>query len=144
LRKSYYQTTGPAAAKYSLRGLFGDHIRKVPPVPFPNTVVKLSEPMIVPTSAKVGIAEFLKTLVSLRADKGFFVLGAVSDIGRMGGIMVGYRDRSYRTYLTHRSYVRARKAFFVGRDFFCCPQIGKCLVNPFDDPSHRGRRHRVR
>jgi hypothetical protein len=51
------------AAKYSPPGLFGDHIRKVPPVPIPNTVVKLSEPMIVPTSAKVGIAEFLKPLL---------------------------------------------------------------------------------
>ncbi len=29
-----------------------------PPVPIPNTVVKLSEPMIVPTSAKVRIAGF--------------------------------------------------------------------------------------
>ena len=36
----------------------GDHIRKVIPVPIPNTEVKLSEPMIVPTSAKVGIAGF--------------------------------------------------------------------------------------
>ena len=26
----------------------GDHIRKVTPVPIPNTVVKLSEPMVVP------------------------------------------------------------------------------------------------
>jgi hypothetical protein len=68
-----YQTIGLAAAKYSPLGLFGDHIRKVPPVPIPNTVVKLSEPMIVPTSAKVGIAEFLKTLVCLRTYKGFFV-----------------------------------------------------------------------
>jgi hypothetical protein len=38
--------------------LSGDHIRKVIPVPIPNTEVKLSEPMIVPTSAKVGIAGF--------------------------------------------------------------------------------------
>ena len=29
--------------------------------------------MIVPTSVKVGIAEFLKTLVSHRTDKGFFL-----------------------------------------------------------------------
>ena len=34
----------------------GDHIGKETPVPIPNTVVKLSEPMIVPTSVKVGIA----------------------------------------------------------------------------------------
>lgn len=60
LDTNIYQTTGLVAAKYSPPGLFGDHIRKVPPVPIPNTVVKLSEPMIVPTSAKVGIAEFLK------------------------------------------------------------------------------------
>ncbi len=56
-----YQTIGLSAAKYSLAGLPGDHIRKVTPVPFPNTVVKLSEPMIVPTSVKVGIAGFLKS-----------------------------------------------------------------------------------
>ena len=36
----------------------GDHIRKVTPVPIPNTAVKLSEPMIVHTSVKVGIAGF--------------------------------------------------------------------------------------
>ena len=36
----------------------GDYIEKVPPVPIPTTVVKLFEPMIVPTSAKVGIAGF--------------------------------------------------------------------------------------
>ncbi len=42
------------------KSLSGDHIRKVIPVPIPNTEVKLSEPMIVPTSAKVGIAGFLK------------------------------------------------------------------------------------
>ena len=71
--KTIYQTIGHTAAKYSPCGLFGDHIRKVPPVPIPNTVVKLSEPMIVPTSVKVGIAEFLKTLVSLRTSEGFFV-----------------------------------------------------------------------
>jgi hypothetical protein len=46
------------AAKYSSSGLLGDHIRKVTPVPIPNTAVKLSEPMIVPTSVKVGIAGF--------------------------------------------------------------------------------------
>ena len=31
-------------------------IREATPVPIPNTVVKLSEPMIVYTNAKVGIA----------------------------------------------------------------------------------------
>ena len=34
----------------------GDHIGKVTPVPIPNTEVKLFEPMIVLTCAKVGIA----------------------------------------------------------------------------------------
>ena len=38
----------------------GDHNRKETPVPIPNTVVKLSVPMIVPTSAKVGIASFFQ------------------------------------------------------------------------------------
>ena len=38
----------------------GDHIEKVIPVPIPNTEVKLFEPMIVPTSVKVGIAGFFK------------------------------------------------------------------------------------
>ena len=63
-------------------GLSGDHIRKVPPVPIPNTVVKLSEPMIVPTSAKVGIAGFLKPFlvfglrrVFLLPDRNGYVLG---------------------------------------------------------------------
>jgi len=46
------------AAKYSSSGLPGEHIRKVTPVPIPNTAVKLSEPMIVHTSVKVGIAGF--------------------------------------------------------------------------------------
>ncbi len=49
----------------------GDHIRKVIPVPIPNTEVKLSEPMIVHTSVKVGIAGFLKPLVNI-VNKGFF------------------------------------------------------------------------
>jgi hypothetical protein len=56
-----YQTIGLSAAKYSSAGLPGDHIRKVTPVPISNTAVKLSEPMIVPTSVKVGIAGFLKS-----------------------------------------------------------------------------------
>ncbi len=32
----------------------GDYTREVPLVPIPNTIVKLTGPMIVPTSAKVG------------------------------------------------------------------------------------------
>jgi hypothetical protein len=36
----------------------GDHTVEETPVPIPNTAVKLSGPMIVPTSAKVGIARF--------------------------------------------------------------------------------------
>jgi hypothetical protein len=50
---------GPLTVKHPSMVLSGDHIAKVPPVPIPNTVVKLCEPMIVPTSAKVGIASFL-------------------------------------------------------------------------------------
>ena len=41
-----------------LRTFSGDHTGKETPVPIPNTAVKLSGPMIVPTSAKVGIARF--------------------------------------------------------------------------------------
>ncbi len=41
-------------------GPSGDHIEVETPVPIPNTVVKHFEPMIVPTSVKVGIAGFLK------------------------------------------------------------------------------------
>ena len=52
--------------------LSGDHIRKETPVPIPNTVVKLSEPMIVPTSAKVGIASFFKPSRD-SSREGFFV-----------------------------------------------------------------------
>ena len=51
----------------------GDYITKVTPVPISNTVVKLCEPMIVPTSAKVGIAGFLKSLVARKSCKAFFV-----------------------------------------------------------------------
>src|SRR5262245_48181573 len=42
----------------ALRPPSGDHTGKETPVPIPNTAVKLSGPMIVPTSAKVGIARF--------------------------------------------------------------------------------------
>ena len=55
--------SGLSAAKYPLEGLSGDHIVKVLPVPIPNTEVKLSEPMIVHTSVKVGIAGFLNSSV---------------------------------------------------------------------------------
>ena len=58
-------------AKYLPLRLSGNHIGKVLPVPIPNTAVKLSEPMIVHTSVKVGIAGFLKTLCGLGC-KGFF------------------------------------------------------------------------
>lgn len=50
-------THGPTACV----SISGDHSRKEIPVPIPNTVVKLSVPMIVPTSAKVGIARFLSS-----------------------------------------------------------------------------------
>jgi hypothetical protein len=40
--------------------LSGDFIEKATPVPIPNTVVKLFEPMIVYTNAKVGIAGLFK------------------------------------------------------------------------------------
>lgn len=59
--------------------LSGEHIRKVTPVPIPNTEVKLSEPMIVHTSVKVGIAGFLKTPVDL-VSAGVFSF-SVSTIG---------------------------------------------------------------
>ncbi len=51
----------------------GDYIAKVTPVPISNTVVKLCEPMIVPTSAKVGIAGFLKSPVARKSCRAFFV-----------------------------------------------------------------------
>lgn len=71
--KTSFATTkqlGLTAAKYSSSGLSGDYIAKVIPVPFPNTEVKLCEPMIVPTSVKVGIARFLKN--PLVSAEGFF------------------------------------------------------------------------
>ena len=66
--------SGLSAAKYPLEGLSGDHIVKVLPVPIPNTEVKLSEPMIVHTSVKVGIAGFLKTPLLLTAGEFFYAL----------------------------------------------------------------------
>ena len=52
--------------------LSGDFIWKVTPVPIPNTAVKLPEPMIVPTSAKVGLAGFIIKTLCLKAE-GFFM-----------------------------------------------------------------------
>ena len=77
LRVKLFQITttkqhGLSAAKYPLEGLSGDHIVKVLPVPIPNTAVKLSEPMIVHTSVKVGIAGFLKLLCCLQ-QRSFFM-----------------------------------------------------------------------
>ena len=68
----FYQLTLSSVRAYRLHRVFsGDHIRKVIPVPIPNTEVKLSEPMIVHTSVKVGIAGFLKALVNI-VNMGFF------------------------------------------------------------------------
>ena len=77
LRVKLFQITttkqhGLSAAKYPLEGLSGDHIVKFLPVPTPNTAVKLSEPMIVHTSVKVGIAGFLKLLCCFQ-QRSFFV-----------------------------------------------------------------------
>jgi hypothetical protein len=52
--------------------LSGDFIAKATPVPIPNTVVKLCEPMIVYTNAKVGIAGLFKTPL-VNSQRGFFV-----------------------------------------------------------------------
>ena len=49
-------TTWARVGFIAARVLPGNHIGKATPVPIPNTVVKLSEPMIVHTSVKVGIA----------------------------------------------------------------------------------------
>ena len=64
--------SGALALKYPQVCLSGDHIRKVIPVPIPNTEVKLSEPMIVHTSVKVGIAGFLKLFCSFAAREFFY------------------------------------------------------------------------
>jgi hypothetical protein len=66
LFRENYQTIGAAAVKYPQLCPSGDHIGKVLPVPIPNTAVKLSEPMIVHTSVKVGIAGFLKPFYCLQ------------------------------------------------------------------------------
>jgi hypothetical protein len=50
------ESTGAAGPSGPAAPLPGDDIGKATPVPIPNTAVKLSEPMIVPTSAKVGLA----------------------------------------------------------------------------------------
>ena len=44
----------PAVVSSRPQGLSGDFTREETPVPIPNTTVKLTRPMIVPTSAKVG------------------------------------------------------------------------------------------
>ena len=56
----FYQTpfVRSVVVKYLQQPSSGDHIGKVTPVPIPNTAVKLSEPMIVYTNVKVGIAGF--------------------------------------------------------------------------------------
>lgn len=52
----------------------GDHTVKETPVPIPNTAVKLSGPMIVPTSAKVGIARFyFRNPADRKIERGFCV-----------------------------------------------------------------------
>ena len=58
-----------------MRRIFsGDHTVEETPVPIPNTAVKLSGPMIVPTSAKVGIARFyFKNPAGSSDPAGFFV-----------------------------------------------------------------------
>ena len=81
LRVKLFQITttkqhGLPAAKYPLEGLSGDHIVKVIPVPIPNTEVKLSEPMIVHTSVKVGIAGFLKLLCCFQ-QRSFFLRAVI-------------------------------------------------------------------
>ena len=68
---------GALGVKYRPVCLSGDHTAKVLPVPIPNTAVKLCGPMIVHTSVKVGIAGFLKTLLRLMSQEGFFVLRLV-------------------------------------------------------------------
>lgn len=70
--------SGLSEAKYPSASLSGDDIAKVIPVPIPNTVVKLCEPMIVHTSVKVGIARFLKTL-QFRLE-GFFLLPSLARV----------------------------------------------------------------
>lgn len=50
----------------------GDLIAVETPVPFSNTVVKHCEPMIVPTSVKVGIAGIFKQIKPLSLLRGFF------------------------------------------------------------------------
>ena len=58
-----------------LRTFSGDHTGKETPVPIPNTAVKLSGPMIVPTSAKVGIARFYNQKPRWDFPAGFFICG---------------------------------------------------------------------
>ena len=74
--------------------LSGDHIRKATPVPIPNTVVKLSEPMIVYTNAKVGIAGLFKTPLIVKS-KGFFY--CFSFIRNDFVVLIFCRERTHRT-----------------------------------------------
>ena len=73
-----------------LRASSGDHTGKETPVPIPNTAVKLSGPMIVPTSAKVGIARFYyqKPRVSSKDSREVFALNAPPlKAGARGGMI---------------------------------------------------------
>ncbi|MEW4451486.1 hypothetical protein AB1L30_02265, partial [Bremerella sp. JC817] len=61
------------------------------PVPFPNTAVKHNQPMIVPTSAKVGIAGFIYTSKPRSYERGFFValMGVQTDSFRSNRLRRG-------------------------------------------------------
>jgi hypothetical protein len=63
----------------------GDHTGEETPVPIPNTAVKLSGPMIVPTSAKVGIARFYtqKPRSSSKDSSGVFALNVLISLREM-------------------------------------------------------------
>ena len=54
--------------------LSGDHMVVETPVPIPNTAVKHNQPMIVPTSAKVGIAGFIYSTKAPAETYGAFLL----------------------------------------------------------------------
>ena len=65
---------------------FGDHTGKETPVPIPNTAVKLSAPVIVPASAKVGIARFyFKNPVGSKDPAGFLLFNSPPLKGGAGG-----------------------------------------------------------
>ncbi|MEY4180465.1 MAG: Dihydroorotate dehydrogenase catalytic subunit [Planctomycetota bacterium] len=73
------QTDRPSAVSSPPRLLPGDYIGKVTPVPISNTVVKLSEPMIVLEGAKVGIAGIFCKTKSQRGNPLAFFLRIASD-----------------------------------------------------------------